>query len=393
MALIVQKFGGSSVADRERVFRAARLIAQAQRAGDQVVAVVSAQGDTTDRLLGQAQSISPSPSPRELDALLATGEQASAALLCMALQTLGVPAVSLTGWQAGFCTDGRHTGAVIRRLEVGRIRRELAQGRVVVAAGFQGVDDSGDITTLGRGGSDTSAVALACALHASQCLIYTDVDGVYTADPRRVQGARRLKEISFAEMRELAAAGAQVLHGRSVELAHRHALPLTVLSSREPGPGTLVREDRGLEASAVTGVTADDRVSLLCMELTQAAAARSVLQRLADGGVALQQVWQSAEELRLLIPDAAAAQAQSLLEAVSAVHACRLCGDVACLSVVGSGLRSDAAALPRLLQALETVGQYPQWLSAGETRISVLIPRARVRQAVQSVHEAFFPAA
>ena len=366
MALIVQKFGGSSVADRERVFRAARLIAQAQRAGDQVVAVVSAQGDTTDRLLGQAQSISPSPSPRELDALLATGEQASAALLCMALQTLGVLAVSLTGWQAGFCTDGRHTGAVIRRLEVGRIRRELAQGRVVVAAGFQGVDDSGDITTLGRGGSDTSAVALACALHASQCLIYTDVDGVYTADPRRVQ---------------------------SVELAHRHALPLTVLSSREPGPGTLVREDRGSEASAVTGVTADDRVSLLCVELTQAAAARSVLQRLADGGVALQQVWQSAEELRLLTPDAAAAQAQSLLEAVSAVHACRLCGDVACLSVVGSGLRSDAAVLLRLLQALETVGQYPQWLSAGETRISVLIPRARVRQAVQSVHEAFFPAA
>ncbi len=238
--LIVSKFGGTSLAGPEAVRRSAAILAQAAGEGNAVAAVLSAQGDTTDELLSTAGRYNPHPSARELDMLLSTGEQASVALMAMTLEDMGEKVVSLTGWQAGVGTDEVYGGAHIRRLSMGRVRRELDHGRIVLIAGFQGLSPRGDITTLGRGGSDTTAVAAAAALKADRCRIYTDVDGVYTADPRRVSAARRLPEVDTAEMRRLASMGAQVLHERSVELAERFSVPLEVLSSFAPGGGTRV---------------------------------------------------------------------------------------------------------------------------------------------------------
>lgn len=254
--LIVKKFGGSSLSGVERVRCAARRIAGTVRAGHTVVAVLSAQGKTTDALLSAAAHYSPNPSKRELDMLLATGEQASAALMAMTLEEMGLPAVSLTGWQALIGTDGTHGDAHIRRLSAERIRRELDAGKIVLIAGFQGVSPENEITTLGRGGSDTTAVAVAAALHADECRIYTDVEGVFTADPRLIPEARQLAEVDSAEMLRLAALGSQVLHTRSAALALRFSVPLTVLSSFADAPGTVIRplplpEDKG-RLTAVT---------------------------------------------------------------------------------------------------------------------------------------------
>ena len=241
MALIVQKFGGSSVRDRERIFNVARIVANTHNAGNDVVVVVSAQGDTTDDLIAKAAEITHNPSAREMDMLLASGEQISIALLAMALNEIGCHATSLTGWQAGFHTDRAYTKARIKRMDVERITSELERNRIVVVAGFQGLNKLDDITTLGRGGSDTSAVAIAAALHADRCQIFTDVEGVYTADPRKVRNARKLPEITFDEMLELASLGAQVLNNRSVELAKKYNVELEVLSSLNPVPGTVSR--------------------------------------------------------------------------------------------------------------------------------------------------------
>lgn len=239
--LIVQKFGGSSVKDAARIRNAARIIAETFLLGHDVIVVLSAQGDTTDDLLEKAAELSPSPSKRELDMLLTTGEQQSAALMAICLERMGLPAVSLNGWQAGLRTDAAHGGARIRRVDTRRLRRELDQRRIVLVTGFQGVNRFGDYTTLGRGGSDTTAVALAAALRADRCQIYTDVEGVYTADPRRVPGARKLEEITYDKMLELTSMGAQVLMDRSVELARRCGVELEVLSSFVRAPGTKVR--------------------------------------------------------------------------------------------------------------------------------------------------------
>ena len=240
MGLIVQKFGGSSVRDRERLLRAMRIVRRTWEQGDDVVVVLSAQGDTTDALLARARELTEEPPLRELDALLATGETASVALGAIALASLGVPAVSLSGWQVPVGTDGTHGGANVRSVGAERIRQELAQRRVVLAAGFQGVDMAGDVTTLGRGGSDTSAVALAAFLGAERCIIYTDVDGVYTTDPRVCPTARRLAAVSCDQMLRLAANGAQVLHDRSVALAARHGVTVEVRSCEEGSVGMLV---------------------------------------------------------------------------------------------------------------------------------------------------------
>lgn len=240
--LIVQKFGGSSLATMERIRSAAQRTALLHKSGHRVVTVVSAQGDTTDALLEMAKEASPAPSARELDALLATGEQQSAALMAMALQTLGCPAVSLSGWQAGLTTDACHGNAQLLGLRSDRILRELGSGRTVVVAGFQGLSGGGDVTTLGRGGSDTTAVALAAWLGAERCLIYTDVDGVYDKDPRKHHDAVRYERIGYDDMLRLARSGAQVLHDRCVELAKKHGVPITVLSSFREGSGTVVEE-------------------------------------------------------------------------------------------------------------------------------------------------------
>ena len=264
MALIVQKFGGSSVKDRDRIFNVARIVANTHNAGNDVVVVVSAQGDTTDDLIAKAGEITHNPSAREMDMLLATGEQISISLLAMALNELGCHAISLTGWQAGFRTDRAYTKARITRLETERISSELERNRVVVVAGFQGLNKMDDITTLGRGGSDTSAVAIAAALHADRCQIFTDVEGVYTADPRKVRNTRKLDEITFDEMLELASLGAQVLNNRSVELAKKYNVELEVLSSLNPVPGTVVKEvTKDMEGMLIKGVAKDTDVAVI----------------------------------------------------------------------------------------------------------------------------------
>ena len=261
MGLIVQKFGGSSVKDRDRIFNVARIVMNTRNAGNDVVVVVSAQGDTTDDLIAKAAEITSDPSHREMDMLLAAGEEISISLLTMALQELGVSAISLTGWQAGFNTDRAYSKARIKRLDTERVESELARNRVVVVAGFQGLNRSDDITTLGRGGSDTSAVAIAASMHADLCQIYTDVDGVYTADPRKIPAARKLDVISYDEMLELATLGAQVLNNRSVEMAKKYHIELEVLSSLTRAKGTIVKEATNVEKMLISGVAKDENVA------------------------------------------------------------------------------------------------------------------------------------
>lgn len=266
MGIIVQKFGGSSVANAERVLNVARRVTDTYAQGNDVVVVVSAQGDTTDDLIAKAKEINPRASKREMDVLLSTGEQISISLLAMAIESLGYPVKSLTGWQAGMKTDSNHGAARIKRIDTERVENELSKRNIVIVAGFQGINRYDDITTLGRGGSDTSAVALAASLKADLCQIFTDVDGVYTADPRKVKDAKKLEEITFDEMLELATLGAQVLHNRSVEMAKKYRVNLEVLSSLERLPGTKVKEVTKVEKTLIKGVAKDSdiaRISVL----------------------------------------------------------------------------------------------------------------------------------
>ena len=266
MALIVQKFGGSSVANAERILHVAEIITGTYKKGNQVVVVLSAQGDTTDDLLAKAAEINSSASKREMDMLLNTGEQMSIALMAMAIEKLGFPVVSLTGWQVGMETTAAYGAARIKRVSGSRIQEELDQNKIVLVAGFQGINKYGDVTTLGRGGSDTTAVALAVALRADLCQIYTDVDGVYTADPRKVPNARKIDEITFDEMLELASLGAQVLHNRSVEMAKRYNMNIEVLSSFTGAPGTIVKEAvKKVEKTYISGVAQDKNVARLAI--------------------------------------------------------------------------------------------------------------------------------
>ena len=261
MSLIVQKFGGSSVANAERVFNVARIVTDTYKKGNKVVVVVSAQGDTTDDLIDKANEINPDASKREKDMLLAAGEQISIALLAMAIEKLGCPVISLLGWQAGFQTSSAYTSARIKRVKTDRIEKELDKNNIVVVAGFQGVNRYEDVTTLGRGGSDTSAVAIAAAMHADLCQIYTDVEGVYTADPRKIKNAQKLQYISYDEMLELATLGAQVLNNRSVEMAKKYNIELEVLSSLTRAPGTIVKEAAKMEKMLISGVAKDTNVA------------------------------------------------------------------------------------------------------------------------------------
>ena len=269
MAIIVQKFGGSSVADAKKVMNVASRVVDTYKDGNSVIVVVSAQGDTTDDLIEKAYEINENPSKREMDMLLASGEQISVALLAMAIEKLGYPVISLTGWQAGFLTNSNSGNARIHKVDTERIASEIDKKKIVIVAGFQGVDKYDDITTLGRGGSDTSAVAIAAAIHADKCEIYTDVDGVYTADPRIVKSAKKLDEITYDEMLELASLGANVLHNRSVEMAKKYNVKLEVKSSFEKVPGTIVKEAVSVEKMLIRGVARDNdvaRISLVGLE-------------------------------------------------------------------------------------------------------------------------------
>ena len=399
MALIVQKFGGTSVRDRTRIYNVARIIMQARAAGHQVVAVVSAQGDTTDDLIAKAAEISDHPSQREMDMLLATGEQITIALLTMALQELGVSAVSLTGWQAGFITDRAYTKARIKRLDTERVESELARNRVVVVAGFQGLNRSEDITTLGRGGSDTSAVALAAALHADRCQIFTDVEGVFTADPRKIRRAKKLKDITFDEMLELATCGAQVLNNRSVELAKKYNVELEVLSSINPVPGTVVKEETDVEGMLIKGVAKDTNVAAVSILGVPDVPGMSfkVFGLLGQRNINVDIILQSTgrdgkKDLIFTVPRDDAENALAVLEANKA----RFGGgdisvetDIAKVSIVGAGMQSHAGVAAAMFEALAAQNINIQMISTSEIKISVIIEEKLADRAVAAIHDAF----
>ena len=396
MSLIVQKFGGSSVADKERLFNVAGIISDAYRSGDRVVVVVSAQGDTTDDLLAKAAEISDSPSKRELDMLLSTGEQISASLLAIALGTMRIPVVSLNAWQVGISSDSNYSNAKIKKIDTERLFRELDGGKVVIVTGFQGINKFDDVTTLGRGGSDTTAVALAAVLKADRCQIYTDVDGVYTADPRKVPLAKKLKEISYDEMLELASLGAQVLHNRSVEMAKKYHVELEVLSSFEKISGTVVREDVKVEKMLVTGVAKDTnvaRISVIGLEDVPGVAFR-LFSLMGQKNIVVDIILQSigrngTKDISFTVSENQLPLAVSVLEDVYGKGSVSVESDVAKVSVVGAGMETNAGVAAKMFEALYSVGANIHMISTSEIKISVLIDRNDADKAVAAIHEAF----
>ena len=401
MGLIVQKFGGTSVKDRDRIFNVARIVANTRNQGNDVVVVVSAQGDTTDDLITKAAEITSDPSHREMDMLLATGEQISISLLAMALQEIGVPSVSLTGWQAGFSTDRAYTKARIKRLNTERVESELARNRVVVVAGFQGLNRSDDITTLGRGGSDTSAVALAAALHADRCQIYTDVEGVYTADPRKIPKATRLKEITFDEMLELASLGAQVLNNRSVELAKKYNVELEVLSSLNPIPGTVVKEvTKDMEGMLIKGVAKDTDVAVITILNVPDEPGMSfrIFGLLAQKNINVDIILQSTgrdgkKDMSFTVPlgDAESAVA-ALKNATHRIGGGDITVDKGCakVSIVGAGMQSHSGVASTMFEALFNQNINIKMISTSEIKISCIIDRADADKAVGAIHDMLF---
>ncbi len=397
MSLVVMKFGGTSVADRERVFNAARIIMRERERGADVTAVVSAQGDSTDILTDMAHDITLSPGGRELDALLTTGEQASAALLAMALDKLGCPAVSLSWAQTGIRTERVHTKARIESIDTSRIRRELRAGRVAVVAGFQGVDSEGEINTLGRGGSDTSAVALAAALGAERCLIYTDVEGVYSADPRRVAAARKLPVLRFDEMLEMSALGAQVLLGRAVELAERYDVRLKVLSGFTDSDGTEVNSV-GFEGMLVKGVVRDDGSSLISVcGVPAGEAAGEMFTRLGAERVCCELIVQSAErdgrrDISFSVKNEYADRAVSLVRDLTKtynIHSVSCDREISRVSLVGAGLSGYPDVPGRLLSTLAGAGIAVRHVSSSDTRLTVIVERKDAARAVAAAHKEF----
>ena len=396
MSLIVQKFGGSSDADKERLFNVAGIISDAYRSGDRVVVVVSAQGDTTDDLLAKAAEISDSPSKRELDMLLSTGEQISASLLAIALGTMRIPVVSLNAWQVGISSDSNYSNAKIKKIDTERLFRELDGGKVVIVTGFQGINKFDDVTTLGRGGSDTTAVALAAVLKADRCQIYTDVDGVYTADPRKVPSAKKLKEISYDEMLELASLGAQVLHNRSVEMAKKYHVELEVLSSFEKISGTVVREDVKVEKMLVTGVAKDTnvaRISVIGLEDVPGVAFR-LFSLMGQKNIVVDIILQSigrngTKDISFTVSENQLPLAVSVLEDVYGKGSVSVESDVAKVSVVGAGMETNAGVAAKMFEALYSVGANIHMISTSEIKISVLIDRNDADKAVAAIHEAF----
>ena len=400
MALIVQKFGGSSVANKERVERVAGIIADTYREGNDVVVVLSAQGDTTDDLIEKAREINESPSKREMDMLLSTGEQISIALCAMALEKMGLPVVSLTGWQIGMSTNSSYGSARIKKVGGDRIRKELDKKRIVLVAGFQGINKYDDITTLGRGGSDTTAVAIAASLHADVCQIYTDVDGVYTADPRKVQGAKKLEEITYDEMLELASMGAQVLHNRSVEMAKRYGVNMEVRSSFERKPGTIVKEVTKVEQSKISGVAKDSdiaRVAIVGLKDVPGVAFK-VFRILAKAKINFDNILQSigrgeTKDITFTVHMGDIPATEKVLEE----HKASLGFDhvstdpnVAKVSIVGMGMMSSADIAVLMFEALYDAKVNIQMISTSEIKVSVLIDAEHADKAVQAIHNKFF---
>lgn len=400
MALIVQKFGGSSVANAERILHVAEIITGTYKKGNQVVVVLSAQGDTTDDLLAKAAEINPSGSKREMDMLLNTGEQMSIALMAMAIERLGFPVVSLTGWQVGMETTAAYGAARIKRVSGSRIQEELDQNKIVLVAGFQGINKYGDVTTLGRGGSDTTAVALAVALRADLCQIYTDVDGVYTADPRKVPDARKLDEITFDEMLELASLGAQVLHNRSVEMAKRYNMNIEVLSSFTGAPGTIVKEAvKKVEKTYISGVAQDKNVARLAIVGLRdiPGVAFKVFNLLAREKINVDLIIQSigradSKDISFTVATPDADRAYEVIkdnqDALGYDHV-DINQDVAKVSVVG-GMVDNPGVAATVFEALYEAHINIKMISTSEIKVSVLIDKEDTDRAVAAIHAKFF---
>ena len=398
MGLIVQKFGGSSVANAERVMNVARIVTDTYKQGNDVVVVVSAQGDTTDDLIEKANEINPKAAKREMDQLLTAGEQISISLLAMAIEKLGFPVISLLGWQAGFNTNSIYTSARIKNIKPNRLQAEIAKRNIVVVAGFQGINRYDDLTTLGRGGSDTSAVAIAAALKADKCQIFTDVEGVYTADPRKVEGAKKLKEITYDEMLELATLGAQVLNNRSVEMAKKYGVELEVLSSLNPVPGTIVKEVTKMEKMLIRGVTKDKDVALVSILGLQdtPGIAFKIFSKLSTKNINVDIILQSfgrdgTKDIVFTVSKDNGPVAVEILE--SFLDNCKIvCNtEVSKVSIVGAGMETHPGTASKMFEALYESNINIQMISTSEIKISVIIDAENADRAVSAVHKAFIP--
>ena len=397
--LIVKKFGGTSVANKERIYNVAERCIEDYKKGNKVVVVLSAMGDTTDDLIAKAKDINPDPPKREMDALLSTGEQVSVALMAMAMAKLGVPAISLNAFQVVMHTTHHHQNARFKKVDTDRINAELDQGKIVIVTGFQGVNRYDDVTTLGRGGSDTTAVALAAVLNADACEIYTDVDGVYTADPRIVPNAKKLKEVSYDEMLELATLGAQVLHNRSVEMAKKYNVPLVVRSSLTKAEGTVVKEVTKVESMLVSGVAVDKdaaRIALVGLK-NQPGIAFKVFDLLAKKNINVDMILQSigredTKDISFTVDQNQAKEAVAALkDSQGRLTFQKIVEEenVAKLSIVGAGMQSNAGGAAKMFEALADVGVNIRMISTSEIRITVLIDIADVNVAMRAVHDKF----
>ena len=397
--LVVKKFGGSSVADKERIFNVAKRCIEDYENGNQVVVVLSAMGKTTDGLIAKAHEINPNPPKRELDMLLATGEQVSVALMSMAMNALGVPSVSLNAAQVAMHTSSAYGMAKLKKIDTERIQHELEAKKIVIITGFQGINKYDDLTTLGRGGSDTTAVALAAALHADACEIYTDVDGVYTADPRIVPDARKLLEVSYDEMLEFASLGAKVLHNRSVEMAKRYGVQLVVRSSLNREEGTIVKEETKLERMLVSGVAADKnvaRISVIGVK-NEPGVAFKIFNLLAKHNINVDIIIQSIgreerKDISFTVAKQDLKETMDLLnEHKDGITAQNVTSeeDVAKLSIIGAGMTSNPGVAAKMFEALYNANINIKMIATSEIRITVLIHEEDVNRAMRTVHDAF----
>ena len=398
--LIVKKFGGTSVADKERIFNVAKRCIEDYKKGNEVVVVLSAMGKQTDVLLAQAKEINPNASKREIDMLLTTGEQISVALMAMAMNSLGVPAISLNAFQVAMHTTSVYGNARLKRIDVDRIHNELANNKIVIVTGFQGINSYGDYTTLGRGGSDTTAVAIAAALNADACEIYTDVDGVFTADPRIVPTAKKLNEITYDEMLELSSLGAGVLHNRSVEMAKKYGVQLVVRSSLNNSEGTVVKEEVKMEKMLVSGVAADKntaRIAVIGLE-DQPGVAFKLFNHLARHNINVDIILQSVgrngtKDISFTVAEDSVEEAVEILERHRAGSLkCQKIDvekSVAKVSIVGAGMMSNAGVAAKMFEALYDVGVNIKMISTSEIRVTVLIDEIYVEKAMQAVHDKF----
>ncbi len=400
MALIVKKFGGSSVADAQRVMNVANIIVEDYKKGNEVIVVVSAQGDTTDDLIEKAREINPNGCPkREMDVLLTAGEQISIALLAMAIDKLGCPVTSLLGWQAGFNTDSHHGIARIKNINPERLRAELAKKNIIIVAGFQGLNKYDDLTTLGRGGSDTSAVAIAAALNADKCQIYTDVDGVYSADPRKVEKAQKMDEITYDEMLELAILGAQVLNNRSVEMAKKYNVELEVLSSLERKPGTIVKENVKMEKTLIRGVAKDTNVTAISVVglKDSPGVAFKLFNKLAQYKINVDIILQSVgrdgtKDITFTVSHDQSEDAINAIESMKDIFQYKNLShnsDIAKISIVGAGMQSHPGVASKMFEGLYDAGINIKMISTSEIKVSVIIDIEHADKAVQAVHDKF----